>query len=116
MLVVGLSALAAGYTLMIDPSGSKLGISADLLVHSPFSDFLIPGIMLFILNGVLNILAVVCTVWKIGRFPGMVVLQGVLLLGWIIIQMVIMQEIYILNYLLGGIGLILFMLGNRLNV
>lgn len=116
LLFVGINALIAGYLFMADPSGAELRISLSSLQYSPFKDFLIPGIILFIVNGVLNILAAACTIWKMKNYPGMIALQGVLLTGWIVVQILMMQDIFFLHYILGSIGILLFMFGNRLNV
>jgi hypothetical protein len=51
---LGLSAIGGGGTLIISPSGKLLGgLPLSLLKNSPFSTFLIPGIILFVVLGVL---------------------------------------------------------------
>ncbi|MEW7289964.1 hypothetical protein [Aquimarina sp. 2304DJ70-9] len=47
-----ISAVPAGALMIIDPSGEKLGLPIKLLQYSPFSDFLIPGLFLFLVLGV----------------------------------------------------------------
>lgn len=44
--------LAGGFTMIISPSGSFMQFPKDTLAKSPFSSFLIPGIILFFLLGV----------------------------------------------------------------
>ena len=52
LLFLGLSALGGGFFLIISPSGKMLGgLPLSILEHSPFSDFLIPGIILFLILG-----------------------------------------------------------------
>ena len=50
---VGLGALAGGYACLVDPV-TPLGATTAMLQASPFSTFLIPGIVLFGLFGVGN--------------------------------------------------------------
>ena len=49
---LALGALGGGGLLIIDPSGELLGTPLSMLDTSPFNDFLIPGIILFIVFGV----------------------------------------------------------------
>jgi hypothetical protein len=52
LLFLGLSAMGGGSLLIISPSGKLLGgLPLSILEHSPFSDFLIPGIILFLILG-----------------------------------------------------------------
>jgi hypothetical protein len=49
---LGLSALGGGGALIVSPSGRLLGgLPLSILEHSPFENFLIPGIILFIVLG-----------------------------------------------------------------
>jgi hypothetical protein len=49
---LGLSAIGGGAALIISPSGKLLGgLPLSILQHSPFTDFLIPEIILFVVLG-----------------------------------------------------------------
>ncbi len=49
---LGLSSIGGGTLLIISPSGKLLGdIPLSLLKNSPFNNFLIPGIILFVILG-----------------------------------------------------------------
>jgi hypothetical protein len=51
---LGLSAIGGGGALIISPSGKLLGgLPLSILKNSPFHNFLIPGIILFIVLGLL---------------------------------------------------------------
>lgn len=50
LFIQGVMALLGGYKLIKDPSGSLIGMPITMLAHSPFSNFLIPGIVLFSLG------------------------------------------------------------------
>jgi hypothetical protein len=55
LFIVALNALAAGYSFITDPSGNGLGSTTSYIRKSaPFKNFLIPGIFLFIINGILS--------------------------------------------------------------
>ncbi len=70
LLFLGLSALGGGALLIISPSGKLLGgLPLSILVHSPFNDFLLPGIILFLVLGLSPCLLAVTLVKKpVNRF------------------------------------------------
>jgi hypothetical protein len=49
LLVLG--AIGGGGLLILSPSGELIGMPLSLLDHSPFTSFLIPGIVLFTFLG-----------------------------------------------------------------
>ncbi len=54
-LFQGLGGLGGGIVLMIRPDGSLIHMPLTMIKGSPFNDFLIPGIILFFVLGVLPI-------------------------------------------------------------
>lgn len=56
MALQSISAIPSGWAMITDPSGTNLGIPIDILELSPFPDFLIPGLFLFIFLGLLPVL------------------------------------------------------------
>lgn len=56
--VLSISALYGGGMLLYDPSGGALQMPTDALQGTPFSSFLIPGLVLFVLQGLFPALAV----------------------------------------------------------
>jgi len=53
LLFLSLGALFGGGVLIIDPSGDLFQMPVIILQNSPFNNFLIPGLFLFIVLGVL---------------------------------------------------------------
>jgi hypothetical protein len=53
MIFQGLSGFYGGGSLLIDPSGEILGLSITILKTTPFSTFLLPGLILFTMLGIL---------------------------------------------------------------
>ena len=49
---VGIGAVICGVILVLYPSGRVLKMPLSLLAGSPFSNYLIPGMILFLVNGV----------------------------------------------------------------
>jgi len=50
------SAIPAGLMMILDPSGDMLGVPLTMLEPSPFTDFLVPGLFLFLILGIFPLL------------------------------------------------------------
>ena len=107
----GAGALFGGWNLMIHPDGSSLQLSMDWLKHTPFPDYLIPGIMLFIANGLFSVFVFIAILLKLRNYYWLVMVQGAILAGWIVIQMALIRTIDFLHVLFGSIGIALFIVG-----
>ena len=111
MMATALNALAAGYSFMVDPSGAGLGMSTSFIQNSPFTDFFIPGIILFIFNGLTNIFTSIIAIRKGKDYSLLISLQGLILLGWIIIQLTMVEIFHPLHLIMGIIGAFLIIIG-----
>ena len=111
------SAIFGGASLIFDPSGEFLQMPIDLLEFSPFNNFLIPGIILFTVNGLFNLYVGILGIRKSRIFPSLTILCGLLLTAWITIQIVLIKDFFApahLPYYL--IGILMFFLGFKLRV
>jgi ABC-type antimicrobial peptide transport system permease subunit len=57
MLLVSLGAIVGGFMLIVEPAGTPLKLSVDMLKETPFTDYLIPGIILMAVIGILGLLS-----------------------------------------------------------
>ena len=110
----GVNALVGGFMMIVDPSGGKMQLPLSYLEHAPFSDFLVPGIVLFIANGLFSVAVVIAVFYKYRLYCQLIMVQGAILLGWILVQVLMVQQIFFLHYLMGSIGLLLIILGQML--
>jgi hypothetical protein len=108
LLFNGIGALYGGWGLMTHPDGSSIKLSLHWLEHTPFRDYLIPGIILFITNGLFSLITVCMLLLRYRNYAWFVILQGLILSGWIVIQILLIQTINFLHFVLGstGIGLV----------
>jgi hypothetical protein len=104
-------AFYGGGSLILFPDGSQLQLDLKLLDHSPFHDFLIPGIILLCSNGLLSAFALYKVIQKKDSFEKWIMAQGAVLTGWILIQMFMIQMVFFLHYVMGGTGILLVALG-----
>ena len=115
MAATALNALAAGYSFITDPSGSGIGINTDYIDRSPFVNFLVPGILLFVFNGLLNIISTVAAVRKARIYPLLIFSQGAILTVWIIVQLMMVTSVHLLHFVMSIIGISLLLIGWTLN-
>lgn len=111
LVLVAINALVAGYLFMSDPRGTPMGISTELLKYTSFTSFFVPGLVLFIVNGLFALFTALAMIrfWPFCAF--LLFCQGVLLSGWILIQVILLREFNMLHASLGLIGLFFVAVG-----
>jgi hypothetical protein len=114
MFMIGLNALAAGFSFISDPSGKGLGISLAYLDHSPFRNYFVPGLILFIVNGIMNFIAAFITIRKSKGYANLILLQGILLGGWIIVQIIMVRDFILLHFICLVVSAALIRIGSWL--
>jgi hypothetical protein len=111
LLFNGAGAIYGGGNLILHPDGSSIQLSVVWLEHTPFHTYLIPGIILFVVNGLFSIAALAALLVNHKDYPWLVIGQGVILLGWLAMQVVMIQTVYFLHFIMGGVGLSLLTTG-----
>lgn len=111
LVFLGITALIGAIPLIIDPSGTILSMPLSLLEHSPFSDFLIPGVILLVAECMLSFLVLAMLLRKSSRYGWWVALQGCVLFGWITIQVMMIRLVVWAHYVYWAIALILVVCG-----
>lgn len=104
LLFNGAGAIYGGWKLISDPDGESLGLSLDYLQHTPFADYLIPGLVLLIMNGLLSMVTAGLVLSRTKAYPLWIIFQGLVLTAWIIIQLIMIQFVYFLHLVMGGNG------------
>ncbi len=107
-LAAGLPALFGGVALMTRPDGSLIGLPLRLLEHSPFRDFLVPGLLLFVFVGLANTWSAILLLRRSGTAPMVSVLSGSALAVWMLVQIAMLRSLHPLQaaYLALGIAII----------
>lgn len=109
LLFNGISAIGGGIGLICNPTGGPMEMPLSMLEHSPFDNYLIPGIILLVMNGLLSILFAILVIWKARGSSWLVIIQGFILLSWLIIQIAMIQgyaAVLHTLYLFVGAGLV----------
>lgn len=100
---VGLGAIGGGLMAILNPQGPG-GMPVDALKNSPFTDFLIPGIILFAFIGLGNVAAAVTILLKT-KYQGYISsVFGWGLMIWIVVQCIMLQSIVSLHIIFFCLG------------
>lgn len=111
LLVNGIAAIFGGYTLASDPSGQAMQVSLEFLKNSPFPDYFIPGLILLVVLGGGSLCAALVAILKVRWYPTLVAFMGCVLVAWIVVQMLMLKVLFYLQFIIGGIGILLLALG-----
>jgi len=107
----GISAVFGGGALMNDPSGSVIKLPTEILKNSPFPNFFVPGLILFVVLGLGSLFTSILVILKIRGYPFLTIFMGFALSIWISVQMLMIRDVHYLHIIYGLIGIILIILG-----
>lgn len=109
-LFVALGAFPAGYSMLVEPDGSGLGMNPGFLEGSPFPDYFIPGLFLFTVNGIFNLAGAILSFFK-WKFTGWIGIGlGASLIIWITVQVLSIQMYHFFQpvyFIIGAIEIVL---------
>ena len=87
-MFIGVGAVAAGLGFILEPDGSNLGLSIEVLAGSPFDSYLVPGILLLVVNGLGNVGSGVFSFTRHRLVGYAAMFFGGALAVWIIVQVI----------------------------
>ena len=102
---VGVGAMSGGLMAILNPERPG-GMPTDALKYSPFSNFLIPGIILFALIGLGNVFCAILMIYKIKYQAYVSCTVSAALVIWIIVQCIMLWAVVSLHIIFFVIGLI----------
>lgn len=111
LLFNGTGAVYGGYSFIAHPDGSSLGMNLTYLEHSPFGSYLVPGIVLLVMNGICSFAVLTALLFRYRHAALLVAAQGAVLCGWIGVQLLLVRMIYYLHFVLGATGILLMVSG-----
>lgn len=103
--VTGFSALICGGLLVTWPDGSAIGLEPALLKTSPFGNFFIPGLILALAIGGSQLIALLAGISNLAGAGRRTLTAGILLTGWIIVQVIMIRQFSWLQLIFTGIGI-----------
>lgn len=92
-----MGAFTGGYLLMRYPDGHALQLAPSLLQHTPFKNFFLPGLILMLANGAFSVLVSWMLLVQKPLAHVALMVQGVILGGWIVVQMLMIRTVFFLH-------------------
>ena len=111
LALLSVGAIMGAVLLIQKPTGSPMEIPQSVLQHSGFHSFLIPGILLLVSQGLLPLLVMVIAIFCKRGHGWWIAFQGCVLFGWITIEVILLRTVVWLQYVYGGLGLLLIACG-----
>jgi len=108
------SAFFGGSMLIANPSGALLQMTPAVLKAGPFKDFLIPGIVLFTFVGLSSFVIAVLAIKNRSIAPVLIIIQGVVLVVWITVQVMVVVEFNTLQFVYSSLGILFIFLGSSM--
>jgi len=107
LILLGIGAIAGGLALVAAPDGSVMQFDTALLAGSPFSDFLVPGLILAGLFGVGSLLVAVAGIRRARPAPFCAFAIGCAQMVWIVVELAIIRELSFLHPTMFVLGLVI---------
>lgn len=111
LVFLALSGVIGAIPLIVNPGGEPWSMPQSLLQYSPFRSYFVPGIILLVANGLLSLWVLGLTVGKHPGFGWWVIAQGVVLLGWLIVEVAMLRLMGWPHYLYGAVAIVLVISG-----
>jgi hypothetical protein len=104
-LFAGLTAIWGGIELVWSPDGSFMRLPLSILEHTPFHDFVVPGLLLASFVGGINTLAGLLVLRRHPRGDAEAMVSGAALATWIVIEVLLIRHVHWLHGAYLGLGL-----------
>ena len=105
LVLLGVGAVAGGIALVVSPDGSAMQFDTALLAGSPFSDYLIPGLVLGGLFGIGSLVVAAMGLRRSRLAPFLAFAIGCAQMIWISVELAIISEFSFLHPACFGLGL-----------
>jgi len=123
VFILSMAAIISGILLMASPDGSLLGMTEDVLKGTPFNDYTVPGVLLFLLLGIfpfvvglglINIgrkwLARVNPIRKHYWAWAGAIITGIIVIVWVIVETAMIGYVSVLQPVMGVWGALILCL------
>jgi hypothetical protein len=107
LIILGVGAISGGIALVAKPDGSVMQFDVKLLAGSPFTDYLIPGLILGGLFGIGSFAVAAMGLRRSFLAPFLAFAIGGAQMIWIVVELAIIREFSFLHPACFAIGLVI---------
>ncbi|HEY6062739.1 MAG TPA: hypothetical protein VIV35_03965 [Chitinophagaceae bacterium] len=111
---IAITATLSGLLMISDPGGGILNLPLSLLDNTPFKDYRIPGILLTIMVGGVNLIALFFNMQRHPSRYNWAMAGGFMISVWILVQLLLVQAAHWLHFIYLGIGLLIILIAYQL--
>ncbi|HET9431146.1 MAG TPA: hypothetical protein VFO70_08215 [Chitinophagaceae bacterium] len=111
---IAVTSTLSGLLMLSDPDGGLLTLPLSLLEGTPFQNYLFPGVLLAGLVGGVNIVAVYSYIARTKSRYNWSIAGGSMIIGWIIVQMILIQSVHWLHFIYLGAGVLIILISYQL--
>lgn len=104
-ILTGINGLLGGYAAVSRPEG-PFGIPLTVLKHGPFTNFFVPGLTLMLVIGLGSLLTAFALIRRIRMHEYLVAAMSGVSMGWIVVQVYVMEEINLLHVIIFSFALV----------
>jgi hypothetical protein len=108
-LLIGVTAIGGGLSLVLYPDGSRTQLPLSLLRHSPFGSYLVPGLLLSVVVGLGNAIAGLLELRRHSRARPVSLTAGAVLVIWIVCEMLLLRTMHWLQLVYLVLGALVIM-------
>lgn len=112
--IVAVTSTLSGLLMISDPGGGILNLSLNLLEGTPFKNYLVPGLLLTGLVGGVNTAAIYSSIAHSTTRYNWAIAGGIMITGWIIAQMILIQSVHWLHFIYFGAGVLIILIAYQL--
>jgi hypothetical protein len=110
---VAVTTTFSGLIMISNPDGKVMGLALIILDATPFKSFMIPGIVLTTV-GAINVIAVFFNIQRHKNRYNWAMAGGILIMGWVIVQQILIQIFHWLQFLYLGVGILITLIAYQL--
>ena len=111
---IAITSTLSGLLMISNPDGGLMNLTLSLLDGTPFKNFMVPGILLTGIVGGVNLVAVFFNMQRHSNRYNWAIAGGMVISGWIIIQMLLIHAARWLHFIYLGIGLLIILIAYQL--
>lgn len=111
LAILCITALYGSYHMITDPTGNSLGLPFYLLNGTLLNSYLIGGWILLFTVALLSAVVIISIKKKSRNYSFMIMLQGVVLCIFVIAQIVLLSQSFLIQYVYLFAGVLLIALG-----